>query len=47
MDIKGGKRHAEVLSVVGIVYEEGVAQFSIGYTKTPNKKYGPLSDPGT
>jgi hypothetical protein len=30
----------------GFVYEEGVAQFSIGYTKTPNKKYGPLSDPG-
>ncbi len=30
----------------GYVYEEGVAQFAIGYTKTPNKKYGPLSDPG-
>jgi hypothetical protein len=30
----------------GFVYEEGVAQFAIGYTKTPNKKYGPLSDPG-
>lgn len=28
------------------VYESGIAQFAIGYTKTPNKIYGPLSDPG-
>ncbi len=30
----------------GDVYGDAIAQFAIGYTKTPNKIYGPLSDPG-
>lgn len=34
------------LYVDDFVFEEGIGQFAVGYTKTPNKEYGPLSDPG-
>ena len=36
LDIKG-ENDMQRFYHDGYVYEEGVAQFSIGYTKTPNK----------